>query len=187
LIGLAVFVLICTAAFVGHTSNLLVLAMITAVGVLAGMTYRGRRMQGFSRHSQNHLNGRSGLVAAAFGILLLLIGYLVWTKSLFSWSAGLLIATCLFGVARFTTANFAHFFSTFLAVQCSLNALDAIKTVYFVSLRSSCGNDAAAMASMTGVPAWIWAIVWAILSIFILFISTALYARKSISTSPLPV
>jgi hypothetical protein len=116
-----------------------------------------------------------------------LLGYLFWTKSFFSWSAGLLTASALIGVARFTSIRFAHFFLTFLAVQCSLNALNAIKNLYFVSLRSSCGNDAAAMASLTGLPAWIWAMLWAVLSIFILTISAAFYARKSLRTSPFPV
>jgi hypothetical protein len=118
---------------------------------------------------------------------MLLAGYLIWTRSLFSWSAGLLIAIALFGLARLASIQFAHFFLTFLAVQCCLNALEAIKTVYFLSLGSTCSNDAASMANLTGIPAWIWAILWAVLSIGILGISTVFYARKSFRTSPIPI
>ena len=173
LTGCTVFVLAATAIFVGHSNNVLVLAWIASIAGLFAMSMR---------NSQTTESRRTPLLGIASGMLLLLIGYLLWTKSLFSWSAGLLIASALLAVARFASINFAHFFLTFLAVQCSLNALDAIKTLYFLSLRSSCGNDAASMASITGIPAWIWAIAWAILSLFILVLSTAIYVRKSMKT-----
>jgi hypothetical protein len=177
LTGSALFVLIITALFVGNTNNLLVLSLIAAIAVLFGFS---------TRRLQSPNVKRTGTMSVAFVLLIVLFGYLLWTRSLFSWSAGLLISAALMGVARFASIRFAHFFLTFLAVQCSLNALNAIKTLYFVSLRSSCGNDAAAMASLTGVPAWIWAVLWAILSVFILLISTAFYARKSLRTTPFP-
>ena len=176
LAGAALFVLIITALFVGHTNNLVVLALVAVIAILFGSS--ARRMQSS--------NGKRTQMGIAFVLLVVLFGYLLWTRSLFSWSAGLLISAALIGVARFASIRAAHFFLTFLAVQCSLNALNAIKTLYFVSLRSSCGNDAAAMASLTGVPAWIWAVLWAILSIFILMISAAFYARKSLRTTPFP-
>ncbi len=179
LIGCALLVLIVTTVFVGHTNNLLVIAMIASISVLVGLSLRpGTGMQ----------TNKMPLIAVALGILLLLATYLIWTRSLFSWSAGLLIAIALFGVVRLASIQFAHFFLTFLAVQCSLNALEAIKTVYFLSLKSTCGNDAATIASLTGIPAWVWAILWAILSVVILAISTVFYARKSFrTTSPIPI
>lgn len=178
LIGCALLVLLVTAVFVGNTNNILVIAMIASISALAGLSMKRRTVQ---------QTNRVPLMAVALGILLLLAGYLIWTKSLFSWSAGLLIVVALFGVVRLASIQFAHFFLTFLAVQCCLNALEAIKTVYFLSLGSTCGNDAASMANLTGIPAWIWAILWALLSIGILGISTAFYARKSIRTSPIPI
>lgn len=174
LIGCALLVLLVTAVFVGHTNNVLVIAMIASITALVGLSMRpGTSLQ----------NKKMTLMAVALGILLLLASYLILTRSLFSWSAGLLIVVTLFGVARLASVRFAHFFLTFLAVQCSLNALEAIKTVYFLSLGSTCGNDAATMATLTGIPAWIWAILWALLSIAILAISTAFYARKSFRSS----
>jgi hypothetical protein len=175
--GTALFVLIITALFVGYTNNLVVLSLIAAIAVLVGT--------GARRLPLPNVN-RTKIIGGAFALLIVLLGYLLWTKSLFSWSAGLLISSVLIGVARFGSIRFAHFFLTFLAVQCSLNALDGIKTLYFISLRSSCGNDAATMASLTGIPAWIWAVFWAALSFFILAISAAMYARKTLRTSPVP-
>jgi hypothetical protein len=172
LLGLAVFVLMITAVFVGYTNNLFVLALIAVIAVLFA--------RGSSALKRNYSIG------AGAGLLALLLLYLYWTKSLFSWSAGLFIAGALLAVARFTSIRFAHFFLTFLAVQCSLNALDAIKNLYFASLRSSCGNDAATMASLTGIPAWLWAVLWACLSALILTISAAFYARKSFRMAPVP-
>jgi hypothetical protein len=177
LIGGALFVLMITAFFVGHTNNLIVLGLIGAIATLFGFSAR--------RISSPSIK-RNQLVGGAFALLVILIGYLFWTKSLFSWSAGLLIASALIGVARFAPVHVAHFFLTFLAVQCCLNALNAIKNLYFVSLQSSCGNDAATMASLTGLPAWIWAVLWAVLSVFILTISAAFYARNRLKTSPFP-
>jgi hypothetical protein len=178
LLGSALFVLLVTALFVGHTNNVLVIAMIASIVILAGISMRP---------DHGAQTNKKPLMAVALGILMLLAGYLILTRSLFSWAAGLLIATALFGVVRLASIRFAHFFLIFLAVQCSLNALEAIKTVYFLSLGSTCGNDAATMASLTGIPAWIWAILWAFLSIVILAISTAFYVRKSFRTSPIPV
>ena len=178
LMGAALFVLVITALFAGHTNNLLVLALITAIVTLFVASRRGLQSENIKR---------SPTMGAAFTLLIVLFAYLVLTRSLFSWSVGLLIASALIGVARFASIRIAHFFLTFLAVQCSLNALNAIKTLYFVSLTSSCGNDAAAMASLTGVPAWLWALLWAILSVFILIISAAFYARKSLRVTPFPV
>jgi Peptidase M50B-like len=175
LIACALLTFLVTAIFVGHTNNLLVLAMIASTVVLIGLSLKTNVNSGFKRIPA---------LGLAFGILLLLIGYLLLTRSLFSWAAGLLITAALLAVVRFGSPNFAHFFLTFLAVQCCLNALDAIKAVYFLSLRSGCANDAAAMASLTGIPAWIWAILWAALSVFILLICAAFYVRRSFRPSP---
>jgi len=172
----AFLVSLVTAIFVGHSNNLVVLALLGVIAALVTMSAR------------NPSSGKTRLYFPGLVLVLLalLIGYLGVTGSLFSWAAGLILGISLLVVARFAPVNFAHFFLTFLAVQCSLNALDAIKTVYFLSLRSSCGNDAAAMASITGIPAWIWALLWALLSILILSVSAAIYLRKPDRLSAMP-
>ena len=172
----ALLVSVVTAVFVGHSNNLLVLALLGTIGALMVT----------SKTSTATGKARLFLPGASLLLLCALTGYLLVTQSLFSWSVGLVITLSLFAVARFASINFANFFLAFLAVQCSLNALDAVKTVYFLSLRSACANDAATMASLTGVPAWVWALLWAILSLFILAISTAFYVRKSPRPAAIP-
>jgi hypothetical protein len=166
-------VLIClaTAAFAGHSNNFVVVALLACSLLLAA---KFRDEQRFSTDFKLPLLSVLPLV--------LLVLYLFATDSLFSWIAGIVLAVALFCVARLANTKVAHFFLTFLAVQCSLNALDAIKTVYFLSLRSTCINDAATLASMTGVPAAIWAALWFVLSMFILFISAVLYLKRSQSS-----
>jgi hypothetical protein len=162
----AILTTLATTAFAGHSNNLVVLAVLALTLVLL-LTLR------------NRTSSSSGLQPWILLLLIVsLVFYLIATGSLFSWMAGLVIAISLFAIARFAQLSFAHFFLTFLAVQCSLNALDAVKTVYFVSLRSSCPNDAATMSSLTGFPAWLWAILWLILSVSILFVSAIVYLRR---------
>jgi hypothetical protein len=177
----AFLVSIVTALFVGHTNNALVLALLGASGALIAISRSELRRPGGATN-------KSRFYLPAIGIFSLgtLIVYLVITGSLFSWASGLIITLSLLAVARFASLNFAHFFVTFLSVQCSLNALDAIKTVYFLSLRSACANDAASMAAITGLPAWIWALLWAFLSLMILAISAAIYARGNFRSLAIP-
>jgi Peptidase M50B-like len=174
----ASLVSIVTALFAGHTNNVLVLALLGATATFIAISRTEITKEAGSR--------RLYVPALGFISLGILIVYLILTGSLFSWASGLIIASSLLAIARFATLNFAHFFVTFLAVQCSLNALDAIKTVYFLSLRSTCGNDAASMAAMTGVPAWIWALLWGFLSLMILAISAAVYARGNFRSLAIP-
>jgi hypothetical protein len=174
----ASLVSIVTALFAGHTNNVLVLALLGATATFIAISRTEITKEAGSR--------RLYVPALGFISLGILIVYLILTGSLFSWASGLIIASSLLAIARFATLNFAHLFVTFLAVQCSLNALDAIKTVYFLSLRSTCGNDAASMAAMTGVPAWIWALLWGFLSLMILAISAAVYARGNFRSLAIP-
>ena len=58
-------------------------------------------------------------------------------------------------IARFASARVATFFVSFLAVQCVLNALFDLKTVFFLSspIRATVPTDAVNMAHATGIPA----------------------------------
>jgi hypothetical protein len=109
-------------------------------------------------------------------------------KPLFSWSsswsgipftlvAGTLIATGLVLIARFASARVATFFVSFLAVQCVLNALFDLKTVFFLSapFAPAVPTDAVNMATATGLPAIFWAGLWIVLAIGILWFAMRLY------------
>ena len=86
----------------------------------------------------------------------------------------------LFGlvlVARFASAKTASFFVSFLAVQCILNALLDLKTVFFLSspFAPPISTDAVNMANATGIPAFFWAVTWIVLSLGILWLAMRIY------------
>ena len=108
----------------------------------------------------------------------------------FTLLAGVLISVGLFAVARFASARVATFLVSFLAVQCILNALLDLKTVFFLSspFATTVPTDALNMANATGVPAMIWSIIWISLSVLILAVAVRQYvgSRRSRSLGATP-
>ena len=95
----------------------------------------------------------------------------------FTLLAGVLLSVGLFAIARFSSARVASFFVSFLAVQCVLNALFDLKTVFFLSspFAPSVPTDAVNMANATGVPAFFWALIWIFLALGILWMAMRFY------------
>src|SRR5437870_5577404 len=95
----------------------------------------------------------------------------------FTLFAGIALAIGLIAVARFASPTVATFVVSLLAVQCVLNALLDLKTVFLLSspFAPSVPTDAVNMANATGIPAIIWAIVWIVVAFGILFIALRLY------------
>ena len=108
----------------------------------------------------------------------------------FTLLAGVLISVGLFAVARFASARVATFLVSFLAVQCVLNALLDLKTVFFLSspFATTVPTDALNMANATGVPAMVWSIIWISLSVLILAVVVRQYvgSRRSPSLGAAP-
>lgn len=108
----------------------------------------------------------------------------------FTLLAGVLISVGLFAVARFASARVATFLVSFLAVQCVLNALLDLKTVFFLSspFATTVPTDALNMANATGVPAIVWSVVWISLSVLILAVTVRQYvgSRRSPSLGATP-
>jgi hypothetical protein len=95
----------------------------------------------------------------------------------FTFFAGIVLAVGLFAVARFASARVATFVLSLLAVQCVLNALLDLKTVFFLSspFAPAVPTDAANMALATGIPAVIWTILWIVLAFGILMLALRFY------------
>ena len=95
----------------------------------------------------------------------------------FTFFAGVVLSVGLVLIARFASAKVATFFVSFLAVQCVLNALLDLKTIFFLSspFAPSIPTDAVNMANATGVPALFWALVWIVLSLGILWFAMRVY------------
>jgi hypothetical protein len=134
------------------------------------------------------------LLASAGYILLLTTIFGLWKPlsngmwerfSLFTLLAGIFLSLGLVAIARYASARTASFFVSFLAVQCILNALSDLKTVFFLStpFGPSVPTDAVNMANATGVPAIFWAILWIGVALMILTTAMRMYAVSKHSTT----
>src|SRR5688572_7732113 len=98
----------------------------------------------------------------------------------FTLLAGVFLSVGLFAVARFTKPRVAMFFVSLLAVQCVLNALLDLKTVFFLSspFAPSVPTDAVNMANATGLPALLWAVAWIGTALIILVVAMRFYTVR---------
>ena len=122
-----------------------------------------------------------------FGFIKPLFWVNAWSGIPFTLLAGLLISAGLVLIARFASARVASFFVSFLAVQCVLNALFDLKTLF--SLSSPFGptvqTDALNMSNATGIPAIFWTVLWIAFALGILWFAMRLYvARRESSYQP---
>ena len=122
-----------------------------------------------------------------FGFIKPLFWVNAWSGIPFTLLSGLFISAGLVLIARFASARVATFFVSFLAVQCVLNALFDLKTVFFLSspFGPTVQTDAVNMASATGIPAIFWTIAWIAFALGILWFAMRLYvARRESSYQP---
>jgi hypothetical protein len=112
-----------------------------------------------------------------YGLFKPLYSGVAWTGIPFTLLAGSFISVGLILVARFASAKVASFFVSFLAVQCVLNALFDLKTVFFLSspFALPVHTDAVNMAHAAGIPAIFWAVIWIALALGILWFAMRLY------------
>jgi hypothetical protein len=97
----------------------------------------------------------------------------------FTFAAGIVLSVGLAAIARFASPRAAAFFVSLLAVQCVLNALLDLKTLFFLSSRfSSAQTDAQNMADATHVPAIVWTVLWIALACAILWFTMRLYVVR---------
>ena len=112
-----------------------------------------------------------------YGLFKPILSGAAWSAIPFTILAGSLLTVGLVLVARYASARVATFFVSFLAVQCVLNALLDLKTVFFLSspFAPSVPTDAVNMANATGVPAFVWATTWIVIALGILALAMRLY------------
>lgn len=126
------------------------------------------------------LIGSAALVFALtliYGLIKPLISGAPWSGIPFTLLSGSLLSLGLILIARYARARVATFFVSFLAVQCVLNALLDLKTVFFLSspFAPTVPTDAVNMATATGIPAIVWALLWIGLAVTILGVAMRLY------------
>jgi hypothetical protein len=122
-----------------------------------------------------------------YGLFKPIFSMSAWSGIPFTLFAGVFISAGLVLIARFATAKVATFFVSFLAVQCVLNALTDLKTVFFLSnpFGPTIPTDAVNMANATGVPAIVWTVIWISLALGILwFVMRCYVAGRDKSYQP---
>lgn len=94
---------------------------------------------------------------------------------------GLLLTAGLLALAKYASAKTAQFALSFLAVQCILNALSDLKTVFLMSnpFASPMQTDAANMAAATGIPAFMWVVIWIGISLLMISVGLRVYAAAA--------
>jgi len=102
-----------------------------------------------------------------------------FSSLVFTIVAGGLLAAALVGLGIYSSLRVANFAVAFLAVQCLLNALIDLKTVFFINapvVGSNMHTDAANMAMATGIPGIVWVVVWIGVSLLMISLGLRLYA-----------
>jgi hypothetical protein len=93
--------------------------------------------------------------------------------------SGVILTAGLLAIARFASAGVAQFVLSFLAVQCLLNALSDLKTLFFINapfVGSHIHSDAANMAAATGLPSIVWVVIWIAISVLMISVGLRVYA-----------
>jgi len=117
------------------------------------------------------------LLTLIYGILKPIVSWGALSGIPFTLLAGTVLTVGLIAIAKFASARVATFFVSFLAVQCILNALLDLKTVFFLSspFAPTVPTDAMNLATITGLPAIFWAILWILLAVGILALAMRIY------------
>jgi len=145
--------------------------LIASAGYLASTAY------GAGLLMLLHDGGRAKAVLTVTAALILtLTGF--FAANSFSLFIGIALTGLLMWVAIGWSARWAHFFLSFLAVQCCLNALYDLKTLFLISATTNIHSDAVNMQNLTMIPAIVWASAWTIISLLALVIALRIYAQN---------
>lgn len=119
---------------------------------------------------------KAGLALSALAVLALT---LFFVTGFFGWLTGIGIATILVISSAVLGTRAAHFFLSFLAVQCCLNAIYDLRTLFVISAISGQPSDAMNMQRLTLIPAVFWALAWMLISLVILWVALRGYFRAA--------
>ncbi|MEP7272343.1 MAG: M50 family metallopeptidase [Acidobacteriota bacterium] len=119
-------------------------------------------------------NARAALGVTAAIILALTVFF---AGNVFSWIAGIVLTIGLVLFASTANVRVAHFFLSFLAIQCCLNALFDLRTILLISTLTNSPSDAYNLERLTHIPALLWASVWVVASAVVLWIALRAHVR----------
>lgn len=130
-----------------------------------------------------------GIMTIVFGILSPMFNFLsvevAFSSIAFTVVAGTLLTIGLLALSMYSSARVARFAVAFLAVQCLLNALSDLKSVFLMSaplVGSDIQTDAGNMAAATFIPGFVWVIVWIVISVIMISVGLRRYAASRSAT-----
>lgn len=145
--------------------------LIASAGYLTSAAYGGLLLA-LSRQGRN---SRNVLIVNAF-LILALTG--LFAEGIFTWIVGIALIFVLLVAGSSRNGEWPHLLLNFLALQCSMNAIFDLGTLLQVTSTTRIHNDAAIMENATLIPALIWALMWAALSLLFLVVGLLIYARN---------
>lgn len=108
---------------------------------------------------------------------------LLFVRNLFGIATGLAIAAALVVAGRRLRPPWSDVLLLVLALQLVLDGFNSLFTVLRLSTATTVQTDALSMAQATGVPAVVWAVLWTVLSLAMLFVTLRLaYRRRAAGT-----
>ena len=135
---------------------------------------------GFSSRLGLYLSaGFVGLMTLIFGFLAPfwnLLANVTFGSVVFTVLSGVVLTAGLAAIAKFASIKWANFAMAFLAVQCLLNAFFSLKDLFFISTLTNQSSDAANMAAATGIPSFVWVVVWIGISVVMISIGLRMFA-----------
>lgn len=131
---------------------------VGAMVIGAGMIYFGRSEKG------------AKAILGGVGALLI-VSLLIWVRNDVGWITGVFWAAVLLLMARYAKGETAVFAVQFIGVQQILAAGMSILTLLRISTGTEKQSDAQLMASATGLPAIVWASVYAGLALVLTIVT----------------
>ena len=136
-------------------------------------------------------------LGAFIGVMTLVFGVIFPALNIFSLNVpfssvaftivvGAILSVGLMTLALYANARIANWAVAFLAIQCLLNAISDLKTVLFINsplAGSDIQNDAGNMAAATGIPGFMWVVVWIAIAAFMIVVAMRFYAIRKSSPS----
>jgi hypothetical protein len=116
------------------------------------------------------------VLAPILNIFSLQVGFL---NIAFTIGAGAVLTAGLFALGKYASERTANFAVAFLAIQCLLNAVSDLATLFWINAPFSgmdIHTDAANMYNATGIPSIVWVLIWIGISILMISVGLRLYA-----------
>jgi hypothetical protein len=135
-----------------------------ARGLVASAGYLGAAVVGCLLMAATRVEKWAHVILLGLGAFMLLT-VVLWMRNLFGIGVVLAWGVALVALARQGIGNAPRFLLSVLAIQVALNSVYDIRVLFLLERGQS---DAASMARLFLLPAWVWATAWMLMSVAML-------------------